>query len=327
MRSTSPSVVIVRLDGIGDALALTPLLAALRSAGFRVGCVLREANARIFSRTALDRVHIASFPLRATVFQARAALEASADELSSSKYDVALVATEDPGGYRLAQLARIPIRIGFENGWGKPLKTLWVRRLCTQTIHRSAGLDGRAPHECEVLFNLGEALVAPLEPSREIGVLRPLILDDDPPADVRVALQITQKWEQFGVTTAQLAALARRAAKTASLRPIGAQSEDACLRGFEALTGLRVDRFHDLSAWKAAIAGARALLAPDSGAVHVAGMTGTPVVALFPAQHFTLQQARWSPWAAPHRSIALVAEWPLVACDALEELLAQERAR
>ncbi len=56
-------------------------------------------------------------------------------------YTHALVATEDPSGYRVARASGISHRIGFENGWGKPFKSLWVRAHLTQTLHRSAGLD------------------------------------------------------------------------------------------------------------------------------------------------------------------------------------------
>jgi len=54
----------------------------------------------------------------------------------------------------------------------------------------------------------------------------------------------------------------------------------------------------------------------------VAGMVGTPVAAAFPASpQFALQVARWHPWAAPHHPIRIEPNWPIVAADAIEDLL------
>jgi ADP-heptose:LPS heptosyltransferase len=60
----------------------------------------------------------------------------------------------------------------------------------------------------------------------------------------------------------------------------------------------------DVPGWKAAIASAAALITPDSGAAHVAGMLGVPCVDCFPPGR-AREMARWSPWAAPFRTIAL----------------------
>ena len=53
------------------------------------------------------------------------------------------------------------------------------------------------------------------------------------------------------------------------------------------------------------------------------GMIGTPVVACFSPDRFALQSRRWSPWAAPHRIVSMQQQWPLVAQDALEDLLSE----
>ena len=79
----------------------------------------------------------------------------------------------------------------------------------------------------------------------------------------------------------------------------------------EIAAGIRIDRFDSLDAWKDAIAEAPALVAPDSGALHVAGTIGTPVVGVFPASaQFDLQVARWSPWAAPSRIVKAEGDGP-----------------
>lgn len=309
MPDTSPSVLIVRLDAIGDALALVPLLAALRAKGCPTGVVLSTVNAGIFARGAVAHTYVA-------------APQSLVREIEGDRYACALIATEDAQGYRLPRAARIPVRIGFENGWGKPLKTLWVRRLCTSTVHRTAGLDERAPHECAVLFELGRSLLGGAQPSRDPSVLRRFVLDADPLPDARVALQITDKWERLGRPLAEVTDLACRIARRTPVRAIAAAEEARYADAFEQAAGLPVERFADLSAWKVAIAAARALVAPDSGALHVAGMVGTPTVAAFAANpSFALQTARWYPWAAPHRIVKMEGAWPIVAGEALADLL------
>jgi ADP-heptose:LPS heptosyltransferase len=304
------SVLLVRLDAVGDALTLVPLIAALRRHDLRIGAVLRPVNAGVFSARALDRVHIADG--RDSRLPA---------ELADAGYEAALVVTEKTEGYRLAWQARIPVRIGFENGWGKPLKTFWIRRVCTQTRFRTAGLDPHAPHECEVVYSLAARLLHEPYPPRDARVLRPIVIDDEPQPDPRIAFQVTAKWLRLGASLDEVIELAQRVDARHVTRFIAAQAEAEHVQAFSNATGFAVETFATLAPWKTAIAAARAILAPDSGAAHVAGMAGTPVVSCFAREHFALQSRRWSPWAAPHRIVPMDSAWPLIAADALEDLL------
>lgn len=309
MATIHPPVLIVRLDAIGDAITTVPLIAALKRYGMRVGAVLTRRNAEVFSRNALDAVHIA--PSTNLL-----------EEIRAQNYGLALIATEKPQAYRIARAARIPQRIGFHNGWGKPLKTLWVRQMCTQTVFRTAGLDPSAPHECSVLFRLAQGIVPDAGPTREISLLRALLLDDVPERDGRIAMQITPKWERLGANESEVIDLVRLVAARGPLRLLSASSERDYAARIAAAVGLPVETFDTLTPWKNAIVSARGLIAPDSGAVHLAGMTGTPVVACFAASHFALQRARWSPWASPYRIVNIEgARWPVVADDALAALV------
>lgn len=314
-------MLIVRLDAIGDALALVPLIAALRERGASVDVVLRPANAGVFSKAAVNAVHVATFPLRDGSPEARREIARLGSALAAAHYDYALIATEDLAGYRLARASGARRRIGFENGWGKPLKTLWARLLCTRTVHRTAGLDPRAPHEAQVLFSLGRDIVGDSMVPRDPMRLRRLVVDSDPAPDDRVVFQVTDKWERMGATLADLVALARSLSARHAIRFVAAQSESAYAQEFSKAAGVSIEYFAELAPWKEAIASAKAIVAPDSGAVHVAGMTGTPTVAVFATQNFALQTARWSPWASPYRVVKLETAWPVIAADALEDLL------
>lgn len=321
MHDTSPRVLIIRLDAIGDALALTPLLAALAERAIPVDLVMRAQNAGIFSARAVRRVYAAPFQLRSDTRENRAAIEAFGASLQPERYTHVLVATEDASGYRLARATRAPNRIGFVNGWGKPFKTLWAMTQLTHLVHRSAGLDSRAPHESAVLFELGRTLLGDAMPTRDLARLRPLVLDTEPVADPRVALQITDKWERLGISFETIVQLIELLRVNGPLRCIAAGTERAYTERVAAATGIAIETFDELEPWKDAIAGARALVAPDSGALHVAGMTGTPTVAVFPPiADFELQTARWTPWAAPSRVIKAVGDWPSSAVAALIDL-------
>ncbi|HEY1654167.1 MAG TPA: glycosyltransferase family 9 protein [Candidatus Tumulicola sp.] len=321
MPGSSPSALVIRLDAIGDALALAPLLAALRARGIPTDLVLSPSNAGIFSTRAARRIVVAEFALRSGSRADRTAVAELGRSLANRNYTHVLVATEDPSGYRLARATRAPVRVGFNNGWGKPLKTLWSRAFLTYAVGRTAGLDARGPHECEVIFELGADLVGNREPTRDRAQLRPLVLESEPAPDDRVVLQVTDKWERLGIAFDEVVDLIRRVAAVGTLRLIGGAREAAYVRRIAAATELPVDVFGEIAAWTAAIAASRALVAPDSGAMHVAGMIGTPVVGVFPpTRDYRLQVARWSPWAAPHRIVRADAGWPTRAAAALAEL-------
>jgi len=316
-------VLIIRLDAIGDALALTPLLAALRRHGIPVDVVLRRENAGVFSTRAVRDVVEAQFALRSSARSNIEAIDEFGRELQRRAYSHVLVATEDPAGYRLAAAIGAPVRVGFVNARGKPLKSAWARRLLTHPIARSAGLDPKAPHECEVLFELASPLLGGEQPTRDLAELRPLVLEGEPEPDERAAIQITDKWERLGIAIADVVDLIRRVGAYGAPHLLSAQSEAPYAQRIGAAAGVGVSSFASLDPWKNAIAASTAIVTPDSGALHVAGMIGTRTVAIFPPQRgYALQVARWAPWAAPHRIVRSGDGWPARATEALAQLLA-----
>ena len=152
-------------------------------------------------RAAARRVVVADFELRssapANARRDRAPRRASC---APTRYSHVLVATEDPGGYRLAGAVGAPVRIGFADR-GANRSRRCGRGGCSRTmIYRSAGLDRRAPHECEMLFRLGAPLLdGDAEPTRDLAALRPLVVESRAAADERIAVQITDKWERLGI--------------------------------------------------------------------------------------------------------------------------------
>jgi ADP-heptose:LPS heptosyltransferase len=317
MPLTSPSVLLIRLDGIGDALALCPLVAALRERGIPVDAVLTQHNFDAFASGALRERFLAPFAVRDNSRANRDAIADFGRTLRERGYSHALVATEDTGGYHLARASHAAQRVGFANGWSKPFKTLWIRSLLTQTLYRAAALDARAPHECVVLFELGRTLLGPdAQATRDIALLWPLVVPDIPVRDGRIGFQVTDKWDRLGIFFDDVVACARTFDRD-RIRPFGSIREADYTKRFQRATGLSVEIFDALPPWKSAIANSSALVAPDGGAMNVAGMVGTPTVAVFPSQRdFTLQTARWSPWAAPYTIVEARAGWAREAATA-----------
>ncbi len=293
-------VLLVRADGVGDALACTPLVAALRAAGHTLGAVLSTRNRAAFAARTFERVHVLEripWPRHGSTSSSRCT---ALDEARAERYDVALVASEELEAYELARDSRIARRVGFINGWEKPLKTLRVRPLLTRALVRAASARRAREHEAQTLFGLGSMLHGECEPSRDPARLRLLLLDGEPSSTGRVALQTSTKFASLGLDAPAFADIARSLAERFALDVLG--DDPVLVERVAAASGARALRDLDMQRWKEAIVASRALVTPDSGAAHVAGFTGTPCVDLFPAHATTVADVlRWRPWASPSR--------------------------
>jgi ADP-heptose:LPS heptosyltransferase len=217
--------------------------------------------------------------------------------IEAAGYDIALIASEEPEAYRLAR--GIPQRIGFSTGWAKPLKSLWVRRQLTRRVRRAASVGAERTHEAEIIFRLADGLGLHAEsaPTRDPARLRPLILADALPAGGYVAVQLGQKWTSIGLDPATAGTIVSAlAARGAQLVVSPAERNEAALLSH----GAAFIVCPDVTKWKRVIGAARLVVTPDTGAAHLAGMLGIPVVDCFPTADAAAQIARWHPWAAPY---------------------------
>jgi ADP-heptose:LPS heptosyltransferase len=312
-------ILLVRLDGIGDAAVCVPLLAALREAGHEIGVALTTRNAGLFARDAIVAEHVLEripWPAHGSTPESTARANA---EIAAMRYDAALIASEEPEAFALA--APIRERIGFTTGWARPLKTLWVKARTTRTVSRSQRVGGEDAHEVEVMYRLGSGLVRRDTPPSDAAMLRPLLSDGDVDAigpasasnddgdapgiasigarrpDGPVIVQAGPKWLSTGVPVEVQRDVFARLAPHA--RIVAAPGDAAAVRE---LTGIAPETFAGLRPWVEALASARAVVTVDTGAAHVAGMLGTPVIDVFPDAHFAAQVRRWRPWASPYRA-------------------------
>jgi ADP-heptose:LPS heptosyltransferase len=298
-------VLLVRADGIGDALACAPLVAALRDGGHTVSAVMGTGNRDIFAPRTFEAVHVLEripWPRHgSTPDSIRRALA----EVRAARYDVALIASEEIEAFAFARDARIPERAGFVNGFEKPLKTLQVRSLLTRAIVRPASATRVREHEVQTLFRLGTGLTNESAATTDPQRLRSLILEEPVAPSGSIVLQVSRKLAKDGLDIATYVALARELAERGERVVALGDDGDAVA---EVARGGGAEARSDLLAaqWRAAIAGARAIVTPDSGAAHVAGMLGVPCVDCFPSRAATPHDiVRWRPWLPPYRTVVL----------------------
>ena len=297
-------ILIVRTDGIGDALCLAPLVCALRDAGHELGALLSTANAQAFAGRTFKHVHVVEripWPAHGSTPESYKIARTQARVIG---YDVALIASEEPEAYRFAREIHTSARVGFINGWEKPLKSLWARRQLTRAITRTASRARVREHEVETLFRLGSGLHQEEQPTSDVTRLRPLVADDPsrPGKNGGIAFQVVAKNVRGRID--EEAAIVRAIATAYPVVVVGAAADGDLVHGIAAAAGAAERTFERVADWRETLARMRAVVTADSGAAHVAGMSGVPCVDLFPADnHATRDIERWSPWAGPSRTL------------------------
>ena len=116
-------------------------------------------------------------------------------------------------------------------------------------------------------------------------------------------MQYSAKFAEAGLDAAAFAALSAALVANGEeplcLCDDAAFAADVVTRG--GVPGVAAESLAD---WKAALAGARAVVTPDSGAAHVAGMLGVPCIALLPPLPGAPSDlVRWQPWTGPSRTL------------------------
>ena len=294
-------VLLVRLDGIGDAAVCAPLIAALRDAGHEVGAALSTRNAALYAPGVFVAEHVLEripWPRHGSTPESTARAHAG---IAAQRYDVALIASEEPEAYELARHART--RVGFSTGWERPLKSLWVRTRTTRRVRRAATAGAESAHEVEIIYRLGRGLVNEPEPTRDAARLCRLFVTpsgaDESRRRAGALLQGGPKWNALGVPDAVQREVA------GAVRVFGGDvvCSPADAADTKRATGVEPVVFESLHAWTRALDRATRVLTVDTGAAHVAGMLGVPVVDVFPDADFDAQVRRWHPWASPYRAI------------------------
>jgi len=300
-------ILLVRLDGVGDAALCIPALEGLRRAfpGASFGAICSNTNASLFS----DRV--ASIH----VYNEDQPVADLRDELFAQHYTRALIATEEVAGYKLGRLSGAPRRAGFWHGLEKPFKSLWQRSQLNVPVYRPAAWVASPQHEVTTLYRLAEALGArspvPTAPQDLRTWLHVERSDAARPADGALAFQITAKWLTGGWAPTSLAQLVSTTVAASGYDRVvllaSTQDEGLAFSVKEQMppSVARIDVLASLSLprWLGALDCAVALVTPDTGAAHVAGMLGAGVIDLFDEADFDRLSQQWHPWAGSSRCL------------------------
>lgn len=307
--ATEERILLIRMDGIGDAALCIPALQGLaeRYPGAGFGAVCSRTNAALFSPALAD----------VYVYEPDEA-EALSDRLRTAGYQRAMIATEEVAGYRLGRHAGIAQRVGFWHGWQKPFKSLWQRAQLTSAVYRPAAWRDDPEHEVVTLYRLALVLGANAPPPSDARSLArwlnvpPSTQRSAEPGIMRVqvtAKSFTQNWspvswaelivalqEQLSAPRCELVASEREARLAAAIL----QQVPAARRAENRMT---VRAGTDVPQWLDALAASAIVFTPDSGAAQVAGMLGIPVVDIFEEHDFNRLTRQWRPWAAPSRCL------------------------
>lgn len=304
------AVLLVRLDGVGDAALCIPALEGMRRAfpTALFGAVCSGANLALFSdRVACVHLYHDDMPIA----QLRA-------ELQAVGYTRAIVATEEVVGYRLARLSGASLRAGFWHGAQKPFKSIWQRAQVSAPVYRPAAWTRSPEHEVTTLYRLAEALgatsPAPADPASLRAWLRVEPSEEARAADAALGIQISPKLLTGGWGPAALAQLVSVMLESSGFDRVeliaSAQDESLACAVLEhmpqpARSGARAQVLASLSLprWLGALDSLAALVTPDTGAAHVAGMLGRGVIDLFDEPDFERLSQQWRPWAGESRCI------------------------
>ncbi len=290
---------MIRVDGIGDALACVPLIASLRAAGHSLSALLTTRNAEIFAPGTFEHVHVVERIPWPKHDYTKETWDRALPQARRQRYDIALIASELPAAYIFARRAEVPDRRGFHNGFQKPFKSFWVRRQLTSAMYRPAH-PSHPRHEVEVMYDLGRSLTAESQPPKDPQRFRGLLLESPAPQQDVPVIQVTRKWLSGSHNEDDVSRWFAALCAHEPFEGFCSVEERALGERIGESAGLRMRYFATVAEWKTAVASAPFVITPDTGAAHLAGMLGIRCTDIFGPANFNVQAARWSPWAAPH---------------------------
>lgn len=271
------SSLVVQTAFLGDVVLTTPLLAALAARHGPVDVVTTPAAAPLLETHPAVR-RVVPYDKRGRD-RGWAGLRALARRLRAEGYERAYLPHRSLRTASLALLARIPVRIGFEDGW--PF-------LYTETRRRPAG-----GHEIDRLLALAQAPAATYAPSlhptpddeRAVAALLAAAGIEEGSPFVAVApgsIWGSKRWPYYGELASRLAG---HACVVVVGGPEDAGLGEEIVRAIEGGQGRwrAVNACGTLTLRQSAalIARAAVLVTNDSAPLHVATAVGTPIVAVF----------------------------------------------
>lgn len=303
------NLVCLRTDRIGDLILTMPAMeAAARLAGGGTTAVV------VAERT---RPLVEGQPWVRSIFSWDPSQPAAPlrEWLKASRFDAAIFFHPRPASVWAARQAGVRRRVGTAYRWYSFLLSDRV------PLHRRENLRHELQYGLELLRPLGIALddaplIAPVIPEparREADGLRH---DRNIPIDYAVihpgsggsAMNATEGW--YGRLAGAVEAAGMPVVMT------GVSRELDVAEGALASAGLPTERFvatGSLGTLAAILEGARVVLGPSTGPLHLAAAMGTPTVSFFPPVH-SMSPVRWRPYGARGEVLLPPAGAPLPGC-------------
>ncbi|MBI5899428.1 MAG: glycosyltransferase family 9 protein [Rhodocyclales bacterium] len=306
---SAPKILVIRRDNIGDLVCTTPLIAALRQHFPRawLGALVNSYNAPVLAGNPdLDEVfvytkakHRAAGESLPAIFWRRWRMMR---RLRAMQLDDVIIATTSPQP-RVAKQAR----------WLRPRRVIGFGAVPALDV--SIPVDSEELHEVEDVFRVARLYGIEGSPPacRVVAPEKvPASAHEPTPETITVAIHISarkpsQRWpaERFAEAMRQLAAqgpmrfmlLWSPGADDNPLHPGDDAKAAEVLEKVGAGATVIAQPTQTLTDLIRALAGCRAMICADGGAMHLAAGLSLPIVCLFGNSGAT----RWRPWGVPQR--------------------------
>lgn len=280
------ALVIATGGGIGDVLLATPVMRALRGRFDRVVALTTRAHAEV----------LANDPDLAEVWTDDAPFAEQVARIARAEFAASVTTWASLRSAALPFVARVPLRVG-------QARRLYSQLFTHRVVVRSE-LGDRTTHWTQVLLDFARALDCDGDPMPTFVVPAAA---RDAIAGVLAARGVGDRYivlhPSRGISAARerwpaapFVALARALTRETSARVVVTGGpEDRTLADAIAAAGdaLSLGGRTSLAEFAALAAGARAVVAMDSGPMHVAAAVGAPTVGIFALQ--SDEPDRWAP--------------------------------
>jgi len=304
-------VLMVRLDRVGDLICSTPFITTVKRSmsGGRLDVLVTGYTAEVLAgHPEVDRIIV--WP------QEKERRRSKITELRAENYDLVVALSPISSAYRTAGQIRAPLRAGmiYSRRLGARLMCrVWLTHRLILPVEEWLAQGGKIPHEVEQTLMLAEflgcaepcdRLSLPVSPQSESWAADFLGGGEAP-----IGIPLARRWLAEGWKVADLAELIRALLAAFGqdrwLLTTGAGEESMAAAIIPSLDSTRIISAAGVgfAHWAALLGRCKAVVSPDTGAVHVAAARGVPVAVVYNHSNYDLNSGQWAPWRVPHRLI------------------------
>lgn len=310
-------ILLIRLDHMGDAILMAPMLDALRRRcpDAAITCLVSSRTYPVFEHDRrIDQ--LATFDLHGASGAEKRRL---AGWVRRQGFDLVIALTEKFWAAMWSLYSGAPLRIGFDAGLYQPLQLLWRLPAFNHRIRTQNDPHVVSPfHEVQRYLRLLE----PLGVSVEAG---PITVGLDPaaaawaheqwerlelsPAAIPVGVHFCEMWGTEGwqpsLALDIIDELLRQDERIVVIGTAG-PGEAALLEHLQGRLPTRRFRLVSgmtFSQWVELVKRFRAYLSYETGSAHIGAAAGVPTAMVFPWQWYLHRSSRWHPWGVPYRTL------------------------